>query len=798
MEKPQRFIYNPFILKLLYVKLHYLDRLLVDYLPRVSRERHDALRQIILTNYHVDMVMCDVVRANLLAQRATYTIDVYLINFEYFLCRMTDSFVRVRQHQRESRFACEFLLTQTVETTGKQTLMRDLTVRYINKLYFDVKQRSQEKRLRDRVRLFFNIKQLVERELGPRFRPDEHTLRYDKSVVAGLHYIYFVNEFMSDRSHLFDKHKRNIVQFVNNAAATATTGGSIFMTGGDSIEAVMHVDEYQNVRDYVAGRTDVLDEKQLDSVYGCDPEQQQPPPPHQAGETNSEEKRLMDEYASDFVFLTQLRIKLIQWTVDHLWAWCVKDVYVNRVRPDILTRDPQDTAELRRLAHEHHYNQYTQLSAPSRQALPYTDALYSAFTGLDKDARLSEPVFLPLETNRKFYAAIAHEILFTVRLRARHSESRCGNDTDTDTMACALCRYVYLHQDVNHLCIQCQRHRYNTPTESLLDEGRDRQQLDHYLTHSVLELRTPFTGHLFRMLYNVTLLLYHTCIIMTSPDTEAEAATSGTVTVQRDVRYDLFRMVELNHMRQTVTQKKFERDIEAKLTNIIHHCRLISRTDSSSNSCSNSSGSGSNDSTSLPPLSLKEARNEELKRRNAELCQKLMASVAKVESVQRRSRRASHAIHVATTLTGNEEKEPLCASAATVTNGDEQQVDDYGDDDREIDSAEEEEDEAPVSLQPVSGIITSSSRLPVLPPPTRRLMQEKEAVRRLAFDMELLVQITVDIESQCETIKKYERSVATLVQPATYVLHSQMLLYMRKIYIYYTRQMHSLLLGRHD
>ena len=69
-------------------------------------------------------------------------------------------------------------------------------------------------------------------------------------------------------------------------------------------------------------------------------------------------------------------------------------------------------------------------------------------------------------------------------------------------------------------------------------------------------------------------------------------------------------------------------------------------------------------------------------------------------------------------------------------------------------------------------------------------MNEKEEVKRLAFDMELLVQITVNVEQQCETIKKYERSLNVVLQPEHYVLHGRMMLFMRKIYIYYTRQMY--------
>ena len=59
--------------------------------------------------------------------------------------------------------------------------------------------------------------------------------------------------------------------------------------------------------------------------------------------------------------------------------------------------------------------------------------------------------------------------------------------------------------------------------------------------------------------------------------------------------------------------------------------------------------------------------------------------------------------------------------------------------------------------------------------------------------MEILVFVVADIDRQTEHLKKYERSLTPVVQPETYVIHGRTRVFMKKIYIYYTRQLHALL-----
>ena len=707
-----RMIYNPFVLKLIHAKLHYMDRLIVAYLPEAAREKHDALHHIVARgDYHMDLVLRDIVSADACSESAKYPLDIYLVNFEYFMWRMCGFYDPPPPPSSPSPprtkvavicdFPCEYIMRQHVETAHKQDLMRRLTRRFLYSVYFADKQPhgdDEQRRLRDRVTLLFNIKTMIEKEIGPLQKGSssssgEYTLHFDRAACAALHYIYMINEFMSDRVHMFDKNRRNIVKFTNQQ--------SVFMHGQD--------DAYQNIRDYIAGHTDRLEEGPIDDTVGL------------AGGDGS---LLMQSYAEDFVFLTHLRTKLIETLVNYMYGWGVTDRYT--------LMD----------CHQHHCH-YLRTQAPSRTHEPYSDRKFSHFAGYDTDAHLPPPVFLPLAGNEKFYAAIGHEMLFTMRCDARHGETRCGDSdrTNEDTTHCTLCSYRYLRSRiVSDFSEKCHAYRYNTPTTHTQEREseHDRTRLDKYLMHAVMELVDPFQGHLFRVLYRLTLLLYHSALLI--EETE----------VRQDTRYDLFRMISLNHTHEHVTRQKFERDIEQKLCDIIHYCKQQQQ--------------------QQQQQQRKQPQSSDLQHLRSQLGDFRVRLINNDDGDER-----LHAIDL-TIAANNTRIDSMLSGAITLTPGQISHTSDTGDDDD-------------TTLASSTTTTTTTITQPIQAVETVDFMRESESVRRLAFDMELLMQIITNVSSQHETVKKYERSLCTIVKPETLVLHSKMMLYLHKAYIYYTRQL---------
>lgn len=71
------------------------------------------------------------------------------------------------------------------------------------------------------------------------------------------------------------------------------------------------------------------------------------------------------------------------------------------------------------------------------------------------------------------------------------------------------------------------------------------------------------------------------------------------------------------------------------------------------------------------------------------------------------------------------------------------------------------------------------------------MMSEKEEVRRLALDMAVLVDLIHGVDKQYLRIEKYERSLAKKpCLPGDYKIHTNMMRYLRTVYIYYMRTMH--------
>ena len=761
-----RLVYNPFVLKLLHTRLYYMDKLVVSHLAALCTERHDAMRQIVLTGYHVRAIMDDIVCANALRQRpGQIDIDVYLINFEYFLYRASHHYASECDQKAVSsssshhsvkpaeKFQCELVMLSFARLERQVPLVTELIQRHVRRTYFDVKDRRDTHRQRDRVRLFFNIKTMVETEVLRSVAREIDTVRYDKIAVACLHYIYMANEFMSDRARLFYKEKRRAMQLFN--------AQSVFMQGDDAAgdDDEDETAEYSSIREYIAGATNQLDESVLaDDAHSVNPDsssQQHTQTKPQGTPHLTQSQELLRRYASDFLFLTTLRNRLINTAVDTILAWGVVALH------------PSDPLPVDLKTHDEAYNDYTQQRAPSRDTLPYTDKWYTRFLGLDASAK-NLPLFLPLvPQNEPFYIAAAYDILLMARLDERHAHSECGREPSThyytsenhetqkhytDTTNCSLCRYNYMNAERHHFQWRCHRLRYHS-SRCTPNASRNRLLLDHYIEHCTFPLMTTLQGDLCRVLYNVCLLLYSTPFIMSDRHEQA------------DLRFDLFRMLDLNQTRDSLRREKFFKGLPRKLEDIIMYARH------------------------QPVMSSSSVRRQWVSY-DTELTRSMESLDATIHANNRRM--ASLVRSSTGERTQTEKLAALVSLASTLTGS----MVENRDDDVAASSDDEEVclSRIPSPVRPVrKSHSTCNINHTATMVPRRDIMHETEQVRRLAYDMEILVFVVADIDRQTEHLKKYERSLTPVVQPETYVIHGRTRVFMKKIYIYYTRQLHALL-----
>ena len=568
-------VYNPFLLKLIHGKAYYMDKLLAIYLPSVSKVKYDIMKWLLIYNYHVSMIMSDIIQLNTLCEKETFCVDLYLVNFEFTLFRLCEHYVKenlmvLDPDTDNGLYQCEAVLKQHVVMKDKGALMRRLCERYVRRVYFDKHIEEYENRVHDRAQLFFNLKHRTEENLVRGIEMNDDVIHYDKTAVMGLMYLYFINEFIGDATRSL--HKESLESSFNNVT--------------------------EKTRAYVYSETICLEE---------------------------EEDTGVDE---DLIFLYSLYDKLTETLNEYIYAWCIKEK-ATTLNKDFARTETDEERRMRR--HNEKYNHYTAMSMPSFPMYPLNDPAYRHFIGEHLDEEdVNNTAFLPLVTGKKFYESVAYEILFHVRLKARHS---------CDGQWCNTCLYTYTDYHIYEFNKKCHAYRYNKVRYGN-DDMCDRLIFDRYLKHTIVEVVPTLKGFVFRIFYHMMLILYHTDIVLKDPH----------VKMSREV--DLFAMVDIGDLITRIIRSHFFSNIEERLQSIIRVCR-----------------------------------------------------------------------------------------------------------DDNI---------------------------------TKPVMSEKEYVRRLALDMAVLSEIMSGIDKQYMKIEKYERSLSKKVSPCQYNIHTQMMKYLKLLYIYYTRIMHSI------
>jgi hypothetical protein len=228
MEHERHYVYNPYVLNLLYAKVIYLDRLRDFYLWwRAGGKREVALneeekRRILVDNCHDSLIVTEVVQLMEAMRSERFHFDLYYANFEYILFRMLRLFAPKRaaeyfselcgQEEDSERlglgdlFGCDLktkeFLEPYVRATEKTRKRADhnrailflALARYVETFYFSGSLSAHHRRrTSERVSLLFNYKRQAEKRAAAAGEGG-YSVVYTKDVITTMIYLLLVSE----------------------------------------------------------------------------------------------------------------------------------------------------------------------------------------------------------------------------------------------------------------------------------------------------------------------------------------------------------------------------------------------------------------------------------------------------------------------------------------------------------------------------------------------------------------------------------------------------------------------------
>src|SRR6478609_4694275 len=144
MEKP-RYVYNPFLLNVLYQKVIYLEKIRRLFL--LSRSEEDENKRLIKENYYSELIVADIFHQTETLGKGKFPLDVYFCNYEFILFRMYNIFHasdgKVLPHDLvlqgglfTTELLCLEMMGNGLEEKDNKKVMGRLVERYILKYYF--------------------------------------------------------------------------------------------------------------------------------------------------------------------------------------------------------------------------------------------------------------------------------------------------------------------------------------------------------------------------------------------------------------------------------------------------------------------------------------------------------------------------------------------------------------------------------------------------------------------------------------------------------------------------------------
>jgi hypothetical protein len=208
-EKPNRYIYNPFVLNALYQKIDYASRVRLLHAQRqgqifMGESEHVAL---IRDNLFNKQVVADLYHLLEAMRVEAFCFDVYHCNYDYALYRLYRLLLAVAMEEGTSGPPCdindngqtdwlpiEYLIMEFIARDSESTLVTALD-RYVTRYCSPT---SYDNEAVKRTSLLFNIKHKLEAKVGKKQNGDpDYRIEYNRETVLSMLYVFLVNEFLA-------------------------------------------------------------------------------------------------------------------------------------------------------------------------------------------------------------------------------------------------------------------------------------------------------------------------------------------------------------------------------------------------------------------------------------------------------------------------------------------------------------------------------------------------------------------------------------------------------------------------
>ena len=558
-----RYVYNPYVLNLLYGKVLYLERLREFYGwwraqgREGARMDEEARRRVVRDNVFDAALVGDVWHLMAGMRRERFHFDLYYANYEYVLFRLlcllapTEcDFFRARAARGEvdelgDLFGADLKCLEFLEAQGRSAGEKSrrrlflAVARYVAQHYFERRAGECEEEALKRSVLLLNLKQSAERGVAERQAKDgggsaatatDYTIVYSKDVVTTMMYLFFVDACVAQ---------------LEEARADA---------------ALKH--QYLFLVDTEAG-----------------------------DDSPAQRRRDLKSLGAQVELLGRLRVKLQQQYEDEFAGYSIVDVFPGkggqRPRGSGGGGPPPTT----------HFERYTLTRNTMRRvnAMRDTTPEEAAESGLafllhSVDTR-SLP-YLSLRRNREHYEYVVRRFIFDHALRREHSQ-RCarrdGGGGGGGKTACAVCRYEAANAELCAFYDHAERYAYNTCHYVQRDSPRlaNEATLHRFLASVLLELLPPLHALLYKNLWQTLVLFLDADLRVTvheyceSPGRgRGGGVLSSHVGAQRRRRREvchvnLFQMIDLGELMRHVVAHYESADggADARIETVLHCCR---------------------------------------------------------------------------------------------------------------------------------------------------------------------------------------------------------------------------------
>lgn len=225
MEKEYRYIYNPYLLNLIYQKVIHqsiLERIISffiynrnDIYCKLSiEEKYHLIRE----NLYDAQIISDIYHLLERMKTTTFHFDLYYCNYEAILTRLflhtMDPIKKeklpfqLEEVNLGERFLCEEKMSSFMNE-NERYILHDISLKYIFKFYSSSLVNYESESVK-RASLLFNIKKSAEHKVLPRHSDDDYAIEYNLEVVMTMMYLFLMNEFQSlladDKSLLTHRH----------------------------------------------------------------------------------------------------------------------------------------------------------------------------------------------------------------------------------------------------------------------------------------------------------------------------------------------------------------------------------------------------------------------------------------------------------------------------------------------------------------------------------------------------------------------------------------------------------------